>query len=213
MIEFSQLVLDLKHRLTSPLPGLDAQMIMAPEIRGRDVEVPADARLCSVMVLLYPHEDAVKVAFMKRSEDGRVHSGQVCFPGGRRDPVDTDQIATALREADEELGIKPDEIEVLGEMTELYIPPSNSLVYPVLSVSDTRPAFAIDPIEVAQVIEVDLEELLDDSIKGMHTVDVFGGNFIEAPGYTVQSQHLIWGGTSMMIAELVEIIRQIRVLG
>ncbi|MEM7375226.1 MAG: CoA pyrophosphatase [Bacteroidota bacterium] len=199
----------LKERFQQPLPGIDSQMEMAPSVRDRDIIVPDNARLSAVLMLLYPHEGKWYVPFMRRAEDGRVHGGQVSFPGGQKEASDPDFTYTALREAQEELGIPPEMVQVIGPMSTMYIPPSNFLIYPKLGIAASRPDFVLDPKEVQEVIEVDITELMDEGIKGMHKVDVFGGYIIQAPGYTVNEQHLIWGGTAMMIAELVAILKEV----
>ena len=85
------LIEDLRTRLTQPLPGLDIQLKMAPPARGKGpIEVPDNARQSAVLVLLYPHEGKWYIPFMRRTEDGRAHSGQISFPGGGRDPQDVD---------------------------------------------------------------------------------------------------------------------------
>ncbi|RMG23735.1 MAG: CoA pyrophosphatase [Bacteroidetes bacterium] len=199
----------LRLRLQQPLPGLDAQMRMAPPVRGREYVIPPNARRSAVLALLYPCQDQYYLAFMKRAEDGRVHSGQVCFPGGRREKEDTDYTFTALRETEEELGVPASKVAVLGPLTELYIPPSNSLVYPRVGYYPGRPQFKPDQKEVAQVLEVPLGHFLKQEVVGRHRVDVHAGNYIEAPGYTV-GEHLIWGATAMIIAELMHLVREIR---
>lgn len=198
----------LRNRLSNPLPGLDAQMLMAPSIRGRKVRIPPTARQSAVLVLLYPHEGHWYIPFMRRSQDGRVHGGQISFPGGRREPMDVDFTATALREADEEMGIKAHEVEVIGALTELYIPPSNSIVYPRLAVTDKRPDFVPDPVEVAEIIEVQVDQFLDENRKGQHRVDIHKGTYIEAPGFIVNDKELIWGATAMMMAEVIHLIEE-----
>lgn len=197
----------LRRRLRQPLPGLDAQMQMSPPVRGRDVVVPAHARQSAVLILLYPHEGTWWMPFMRRTADGRVHSGQVCFPGGRRDATDPDFTFTALREADEELGIPQREVEILGALTELYIPPSNSLVFPRLGMLPAPPAFRPEPGEVAEVIEVPVSQLFEPHRRAIHQVEVHQGWQIEAPGYTFHTSCLVWGGTAMMLAELAAILQ------
>lgn len=209
MKDYQPIIQKLRHRLGKPLPGLDAQMTMSPPIRGRDVLIPADVRKSAVLVLIYPQNGGLYVPFMRRAEDGRVHGGQVSFPGGRKEKTDPDFTWTALREAHEELGIIPEKVEVLGSLTELYIPPSNFLVYPTVGFMPQRPDFVPDPKEVADVIEVEISQFLNEGIRKNHRVDVFGGNYIEAPGYTVNDQHLIWGGTAMMIAEFIDVFQEV----
>ena len=177
-----------------------------PPIRRKLEPVPEDARLSAVLMLLYPHNDSWTIPLMRRTEDGRVHGGQISLPGGRKDPGDEDFTETALRETEEEFGIDRQQVEVLGALTEIYIPPSRFLVYPRVAVADQRPAFRPDPREVAGIIEVDVRQFLDQSRFGLHQVDVFGGHIIEAPGYTVNEGDLIWGGTAMMLAELAHLL-------
>lgn len=202
------LVSFLRHRIAQPLPGIDAQANMMPPIRKKIVSVPDDAKLSAVMMLLYQHGDRWMIPLMRRVEDGRVHGGQISLPGGRKEPGDTDFVVTALRETEEEFGIPREEIQVLGSLTEIYIPPSRFLVYPKIGVMAQRPAFNPDPREVAEIIEVEVLQFLEESRRGIHEVDVFGGNIIHAPGYTVNENELIWGGTAMMLAELAHLLEE-----
>ncbi|MDX2250117.1 MAG: CoA pyrophosphatase [Bacteroidia bacterium] len=210
MNESQPFIHKLKQRLSQPLPGLDAQMTMSPSLRGRNPVIPENVRKSAVLVLVYPQNGSLYVPFMRRAEDGRVHSGQISFPGGKWDDTDTDFIDTALREANEEMGIRREEVEVLGQMTELYIPPSNFLVYPTVGFSPRRPDFIPDPKEVADIVEVEIAHLADKNIRGSHRVEVFGGNYITAPGFTVNGDRLIWGATAMMLAEFLEILNDLK---
>ena len=200
----------LKHRLTQPLPGLDAQMRMAPAIRGRVPDLPENVRIGGVLILLYVHENELYTVLMKRTEDGGTHSGQVSFPGGKVEETDKDLIHTALREAEEEVGVMMSEVQVLGRATELYIPPSNFLVHPTLGFCPYRPHFVIDPKEVAHIIEVPLRYLLQTGIVGIKKVPMSAQKqvFMEVPVYTIY-EHTIWGATAMMISEWLEMIREI----
>lgn len=198
----------LQGRITKPLPGIEAQANMMPPIRKKIVSVPDDAKLSAVMMLLYQHEGRWMIPLMRRAEDGRVHGGQISLPGGRKEESDTDFRMTALRETEEEFGIPREEIQILGSLTEIYIPPSRFLVYPQLGMVTQRPEFKPDPREVAEIIEVEVLQFLEESRRGIHEVDVFGGHIIQAPGYTVNENELIWGGTAMMLAELAHLLEE-----
>lgn len=204
-----QFIEKLKHRLTEPLPGLDAQMRMAPAIRGREYHLPENARVGGVLILLYPHQNELYTVFMKRTEDGGTHSGQVSFPGGKVEESDSDLIHTALREAEEEVGVLMSDVEVLGRASELYIPPSNFLVHPTIGFSTQRPNFVIDPNEVAHIIEVPIRYLMQNEIVGSKKVPMSAQKqlMMEVPVYEVYG-HIIWGATAMMISEFLEVLRE-----
>lgn len=204
-----QIIEKLKNRLSQPLPGLDIQMNMAPDIRKRDYHIPDNVKVSAVLVLLYPHNEELHVVLMKRPENGAKHSGQVCFPGGKREESDANFTETALREAWEEMGILPEKVTVLGELSELYIPPSNYMVYPSVGYTHERPNFVPEPNEVTQIIEVPLSYLLQDEIKTAKKVPMTGENslILEMPGYEVFG-HFIWGATAMMISEFLHLVKE-----
>lgn len=202
------LITFLRQRIQQPLPGLDVQMTMAPPIRRHHEPIPADARLSAVMLLLYPHQGTWTLPLMRRAQDGRVHSGQISLPGGKYEEVDPDFLQTALRETEEEFGIQRESISVLGSLTEIYIPPSRFMVYPKVGMLPERPVFRADPREVAEIIEVDVFQFLEDRRKSIHRVHASGGGFLEAPGYTLNSGELVWGGTAMILAELAHLLRE-----
>lgn len=206
----SDFIEKLTNRIQQPLPGLDAQMRMSPPIRGRNVVVPENARQAAVLVCLYPHEEQWHLALMKRVVDGSVHSGQISFPGGTAESYDLNFTHTALREAEEEVGIVQHEVQVLGPLTEIYIPPSNFMVYPFLAHVPHRPHFVIDPKEVDSIVEVPLTELLSKEIAGRKSVPMSGKTDVrmEVPIYTLQG-NVIWGATAMMLSELIGVLEDV----
>jgi 8-oxo-dGTP pyrophosphatase MutT (NUDIX family) len=196
-------VATLRQRLQGPLPGLKAQLEMTSISRGTKWEVRADYRESSVLALLYPKQQELYLALMQRTDDGRVHGGQISFPGGKAEPEDRDRIHTALREAKEELNIDPAGVEVLGELTQLYIPPSNFMVYPVVGYAAERPDFVPDPHEVARVIEVPVGHLLQAETRQQRPIFLRRQQIeIEVPAF-LYGPHVIWGATSMMLNELL----------
>jgi 8-oxo-dGTP pyrophosphatase MutT (NUDIX family) len=133
------------------------------------------------------------------------HSGQVSFPGGKNELNET-PVEAALREANEELGIEPSTIEILGQLSPVYIPPSRFLVTPVVGINLLRPDFKPDPYEVAQLIEAPLSLLMDDAIESEEDIHLQQyGITIKAPCYRING-HTIWGATAMMICELKEVL-------
>ncbi|GAB4427406.1 MAG: CoA pyrophosphatase [Bacteroidia bacterium] len=201
------LVHRLRDRLAQPLPGSAAQFEMASSI-GRLLQAyREDHRESGVLALLYPVGGLPHVALMKRSEDGHMHSGQISFPGGRREEVDADIVATALREAEEEMAIPAADVQVLGRLSRLYLPPSNFMIYPVVGYLPYRPAFVPDPKEVAAVIEAPLHMLLAPSTYGLREVQVMSQR-LEVPAFVVHG-HIVWGATAMMLNELLHLLRDL----
>ncbi len=152
-----------------------------------------------VLALMYPAHSGLQIVLTRRADTLRGHSGQISFPGGRRDPEDSSFQATALRETCEELGICQD-IQILGQLSEFYIPPSHFNVYPFVGYLDHTPQFQPNPLEVAEVFGFGLHQLLDNSFK-FHEVRRFNGYHYNVPYYLVNA-HKVWGATAAMLSEL-----------
>lgn len=199
---------DVRRALRQPLPGLTAQLRMSPP--GRVVALPAGAspREAGVLVLLYPIQGELHFVLTRRNERLGNHSGQISFPGGRRESGDVDIAATTLREANEELDILSAGIEVIGELTQLYVPPSNFVIHPVVAHAAQAPAFTPQLDEVADVIEVRLSHLLDSSIKRAvpRPLLSLNGQVVMAPAYRFAG-HDVWGATAMVLSELEVLLR------
>ena len=123
----------LKSKFKQPLPGTASHLKLAPPNRAKEELLEKQnyllaARQSAVMVLLYPVDNQLRTAFIKRSEYDGIHSGQIAFPGGKKEKTDQNFEETALRETFEEVGIKSDEIELIGQLSDLFIPPSNFIV-------------------------------------------------------------------------------------
>ncbi|MBC8488157.1 MAG: CoA pyrophosphatase [Bacteroidetes bacterium] len=214
MTDFQNFIDKLKERLKKPLPGTGAFLKMASEIRLEELQSSYDtskAIQSSVLILLFPENKSVKIILILRQQYEGVHSGQVSFPGGRKEKDDKTLIETALRESEEEVGIDADKVMVIGNLTELYIPPSNFLVLPVVGYMLAKPNLKADKSEVAKIIEVDLRSLFDKNIIKEKELDVRGYK-IKAPYYDIQEQ-VVWGATAVILSELLEVIRSIALLG
>jgi 8-oxo-dGTP pyrophosphatase MutT (NUDIX family) len=198
----------LNERMLKPLPGRDAQAEMAPRPidESRFNENPKyPARPGGVMVLLYPKQGELYLPLMKRPSYDGAHSGQVSFPGGKVEKEDKDLVDTALRETEEEIGVKRHEISVIGQLTELFIIASNFKVLPSLGLMDYSPVFKPDPYEVESVLEVPFEQLNDISRQGIQEMK-FGKYTIQSPYFEIEG-HKVWGATAMMLSELKAILK------
>ena len=202
---FSTFINQLTQNLTYPLPGESAHRIMQASSRLRMTFKPnARTRKSAVLVLFYPYQNEIYFPLILRPAYDGVHSGQVAFPGGRYEPGDEHLIRTALREAQEEIGLRLNDVRILGVLTELFIPASNFYVLPVIASMPYRPDFYPDPREVEDIFEIRLNEISDISIMGTSEIQVRGEQ-VSAPHYMVQG-YKIWGATAMMISELLAVL-------
>lgn len=202
---FYDLMEGLKKRLQHPLPGEIAHNLMAAKSRISLPKSPnSTTKKSAVLILFYPDYDSINIPLILRPQYDGMHGGQVAFPGGRNEKTDENLIRTALREAQEEIGIRTSDVQIIGELTELYIPPSNFLVQPVLGFMDKKPAFYPDPREVESVFEISLDQITNPSIISHEILNVRGVD-VEAPIYAI-NEFKVWGATAMMIAELLMVI-------
>ena len=207
-MDYGKQITYLEEKLKGPLPGAAAQRKMASKVRGISMDIPPDAKESAVMGLLFPKENDLNLLLIKRTEDGRPHSGQIGFPGGRREDADDNLLITALRETHEEVGIPSTSITVLGALSSLYIPVSKSNVFPYIGFTSQQPEYVLSADEVQYVIEVPVRELFDPAIKSIKSItpSAFPDITLTTPVYEWQPEHIIWGATAMMIAELEELM-------
>lgn len=201
-----------RERLTKPLPGLEAHGKMFPAIKRMPRVIPETAIPSAVMAMLFLRDGEWYLLVMRRIEDGKAHSGQISFPGGRYESDDREVLQTALRETYEEVGIDSGLITVAGALTPLYVVVSNYHVFPFLGFLEERHSYLISQDEVHEVLEVPISELFHPSAKVVAEVvspavpDVV--RMVNA--YRLNNGTIIWGATAMMIAELEIIFNEFR---
>ncbi|MBP6333908.1 MAG: CoA pyrophosphatase [Bacteroidia bacterium] len=201
----------LKHRLGLPLPGQEAQFRMANVERQLNLaryKIPADAKSSSVLILLYEDDGRIKIPLILRPENSGIHSGQVSLPGGKVEPGDANLIHTALRETEEEIGVPSSSIEMIGKLTQLYIPPSNFLVHPHLGILVSHADFIPDKTEVAKIIPLDIEELMDEEKVKEKDIKLSNGQTIRTPYYMIEGE-TVWGATAMILSELKSLLYEV----
>ncbi len=194
--------------LWAPLPGISAQLTMAPEPRAGHkayFEVEDSCRKAGVLVLLYVKDGRVCVLLTRRTERVLHHRGQISFPGGEQHPGESLE-ATALRETVEEMGLDLTAVRVLGRLTPLFIPPSNYCIYPTVASIPGPLAFHVQPDEVEEVIEAPVDHLTD-PVNVRRETRHYGGRDVEVPFYAFEG-HKIWGATAMVLAELLSLLLQ-----
>jgi 8-oxo-dGTP pyrophosphatase MutT (NUDIX family) len=182
-------------------------MQMAPVPRPGTAPVSAlkpNCRHAGVLVLLYPCDHELCLVLTRRTEQLESHRGQISFPGGGVHNGES-PLEAALRETEEEMGVPGSELDLLGELSPLYIPASDFCVYPLVAFAASRPHFVPSPHEVAQVIEVPLAHLLDPAAR-CEEMWPWQGAPRRVPFYAV-GEHKVWGATAMVLCELLTLIR------
>lgn len=208
---FIEFINRLKSELGMPLPGKQIQLQMTSNRRVREmmeIRQIDQAVKSSVLILLYPERENTQPTFVVilRPTYNGIHSGQISLPGGRFELSDENLLQTALRETNEEIGINPAEITIIGQLTELFIPPSNFLVQPFIGFTTHHPVFYPQHNEVDKIIEIPVSLLLDEKNVKEKQISVSGVEF-STPSFVIDGA-IIWGATAMILNEFKEILRK-----
>lgn len=200
----------LRERLNQPLPGLEAQLRMAPRPRLTwDPAADPPLRDAATLILLYPYDGSWWLPLTLRASTLPHHTGQVSLPGGRVDPGETLEQA-ALREAFEEVGVRPTEVNVLGRLTPLPVPVSHHLLHPVVGVAAGRPEFRLHAGEVERLIEASIPHLRHADTRRVRQSPRYRGaaGTMDVPYFEIDGAQ-VWGATAMVLAELLALIEDL----
>ncbi len=209
-MNWPEIIQQLKLRLTQPLPGDKAHEPLRATPTGLikpKFEHTIPPKPGSVLILLYQHEGRLKFPLTKRQEYLGAHSAQVSFPGGKAEPNE-DFIETALREAEEEIGVSRNLVQVIGKLSEFFVIPSNYLVTPVIAYTEQKPLFVPQISEVDKIIEGDVEELLKEDaviVKEIVAAKIYP---MLAPHFEIEGE-VVWGATAMMLNEFRTVMREV----
>ena len=192
------------------LGGVEAQFKLAPEMRLAydDKKITANnPKIAAVLALFYPNNNNnTSLLLTKRASYNGPHSNQISFPCGKIEKSDNNLSQTALRETFEEVGVSQEKVEILREITNVYIPPSNFLVTPFIGITKTKPMFKVNS-EVAEIIEISFLDLLDDNNVG--TIQITNSYMKETlvPSFNINGS-VIWGATAMILSEIKEVLKK-----
>lgn len=204
----TSLKIELSNKLKEGLPGKVAHLEAAPYRKVDYDKLDMDnVKKSGVLILFYVRENEPHLVLIQRPVYEGNHSGQIAFPGGKYEETDKDIIHTALREANEEIGVAMDDVEVIGQLSDVYIPVSNFLVSPVLGIIDYTPKFIPEPREVDEILELKLSDLI--AIKELisKTIRLSNGIKLNVPTFEF-NRKIIWGATALMLNELRYILQE-----
>ena len=196
---------DIRDALDQPLPGSDAHLTLAPRPRRgwHPGQIPPGARTAAALVLLYPLAEEPHLLLTVRAGQLAQHAGQVSFPGGGLEPNETIDEA-ALRETQEEVGVDPNQVRLIGALSPLYIPVSDFALHPIVGVTHAPPAWQAAAAEVRRVLESPVAELL--TTAGPHRGYLWDEDHrYQVPFFEVGGER-VWGATAMILAELMTVI-------
>jgi len=197
----------LKDALQNELPGADAHLSMLPpgrRLKSHDHEL-SSVKLCSVLVLIFPMDGKLYTCLTKRPSSMKFHPGQISFPGGKVEKEDVSAEMAALREAREEVGLEPKNLEMLGKLSDFYLEISRFSIQPFLAWMDQKPVFNVDYNEVEELILFPLSNFVEnENIRETEMQTLTGVLQVK---YFPHEGQIIWGATAMILAELIEILK------
>lgn len=209
-MELETLRTKLIDRLRHPLPGGAAHEPMRAKPVGDvfpDFQHKLPPKPGSVLILLYPQNGSIWFPLIKRPEYKGAHSGQVSLPGGRAEAGEG-VIDTALREGEEEIGVHRADIDVVGQLSEFFVIPSNFQVTPVVGIMSRVPLFKPDAREVARIMQCDLASLTDSNAVQKREIIAAGQFRMIAPHFEIENE-VVWGATAMILAEFRMVLQEI----
>ncbi|MFD0993637.1 NUDIX hydrolase [Tenacibaculum geojense] len=209
-MNFSEFTAHISTLTNTKLGGRVSQFKLVPELRIKISEEKikaANPREASVLALFYPdaHKQTRFLLTQRASYNG-THSAQISFPGGKTEPNETLK-ETALREAEEEIGLRNNNVTIIRSLSPTYIPPSNFMVTPFMGFSETRPKFKPNH-EVSELIEVLAEDLINDSNLSSVSMKTSYMDKIDVPCFTFNS-HIVWGATAMILSEIKDLLKEV----
>ncbi|WP_149303621.1 NUDIX hydrolase [Pareuzebyella sediminis] len=213
-MNFDEFTIRISKIKNLPLPGESSHLKMAPQFRLEELRLARkkkrNTKKAGVMALFYPNAEhrTNLLLILRKSHPKDVHSNQVGFPGGKAEKKDNDLMATALRETHEEVGVHPQQIEIVRSLSEIYIPPSNFEVYPFIGLYREARPFVPQASEVAALVEVNLVDFLDDSNIFMENLTTSYAENVSVPAFKLNG-YTVWGATGMMLSEIRMLIQQV----
>lgn len=198
----------IQARLQGELPGEKAHLEMLPfrEATSKMLESVREYRESSVAILLFHEQNILKSVLIQRPKYDGSHSGQISFPGGKREDSDHDLMHTAIREMHEEIGFFDEDIAFLGALTRVYIPVSGFLVFPHVFYTQNVSEFTPDPREVQKILTFQVEHICKPENQTATKIKLDNGvSLRDVPCFIIEEK-IVWGATALMMNELKRVL-------
>jgi 8-oxo-dGTP pyrophosphatase MutT (NUDIX family) len=211
-MNFDKFLISISKIKNIPLPAEASQFKMSPPFRkeliNMNKEAMKTAKKAGVMAMFYPNDNqqTTLVLILRKTYNG-VHSAQIGFPGGKLEAQDDSLKTAAVRETFEEIGVPVQGIEVVKQLTQVYIPPSNFYVQPFIGISRETPVFVKQEDEVEEIIEVSLKHFMDENNRITKWVETSYSINVEVPAFKLNG-HVVWGATAMILSEIKDLLKQ-----
>jgi len=195
----------LENNLKSELPGEKAHDIMrtVPKLPKAAEYLTKTPILSAVLILLFPKLDSFNFILTLRSKNVETHKGQISLPGGAQE--ENESLAeTALREVNEEIGVLPETVEIIGNLSTIYVPYSGFKIYPYVGWTKSTPNLKASAEEVEKIIVASITELINNDNQRKETT-VLRGIPVTMPYFNLNNEK-VWGATSMILSEFKQII-------
>ena len=197
----------LAEALAGELPGLKSHRKLVPP--GRELTPPAGAlslvKHSGILFLLFPEENRLFTCLIKRPVSMKHHPGQIGFPGGKVEENDDSPQKTAIREAEEEVGLSPGSFSIIGKLSDLYIQVSNFIIHPFVAWADKKPSFSKNNLEVEDIILFPVQDFMENEQMDEVVLDTFSGP-LKVPYYPYNGE-IIWGATAMILSEFFDLTK------
>jgi 8-oxo-dGTP pyrophosphatase MutT (NUDIX family) len=201
----------IKVQVKHSLPGIEAHKTMLPEGRTMPLDYlksTTNYKQSAVFALLFQEENIINLLLTQRHEYNGKHSGQISFPGGKKEERDDNLLITAYRETYEEVGLNEESIELITALSPLYIPVSNFFVQPYLGYVSNFPNLILNQREVKSIVKFPIHDINNPALVKIKKIEASSGMYLTVPAFEI-GEHTIWGATAMMLKEIGEIIKPI----
>lgn len=203
-------IVALRQKLNTKLPAYSAQKLMEPPMRKTFELDSSKAKKAATILLLFYEQEWKFILIQRSSHPLDKHKGQISFPGGSIEVGESSDQA-AVREAEEEIGLAANDVELIGKLSDLFIPVSNFIVSPYVAFAKIdKNKLVKQEAEVAEILSIKLADFMNDENIKKRSMKMSNGMTIKDIPYYDLNEKIVWGATAMMLSEFREVVKEIK---